>query len=71
MSSRWVLGLSRVQPGERIEVWDQQYLRHVGTVSQVAPHLGVLWINEAHTGVPKLISIQDYRLRHVPVAQAV
>lgn len=70
MSRRWILGLSRVQPGDRIEVWDRQRRRHIGTVSQVAPHLGVLWILEDHTGIPKLIPIRDYCLRHAPATQA-
>jgi hypothetical protein len=70
MSSRWIIGLGRVEPGDRIEVWDQQQLRHLGTVSQVAPHLGVLWIVETATGIPKLIQTQEYRLCHAPAAQA-
>ena len=31
---------------------------------------GVLWIVEVNTGIPKLISLQDFRLRYAPVAQA-
>jgi hypothetical protein len=61
--------LSRVLPGDRIEVWDHLQLRHAGTVSQTAPHLGVLWILEAATGIQKLIPAQDYRLHHVPLTQ--
>lgn len=61
--------LTRVHPGDRIEVWDQDHLRYAGTVSQAAPHLGVLWILEDTTGIPKLIPAQDYRLRHAPVTQ--
>ncbi|PAU90965.1 hypothetical protein CK505_08445 [Kocuria sp. WN036] len=61
--------LTRVHPGDWIEVWDQNHLRHAGTVSQAAPHLGVLWILEDATGIPKLIPAQDYRLRHAPVTQ--
>jgi hypothetical protein len=62
--------LTRVHPGDRIQVWDQHHLRHTGTVSHVAPHLGMLGILEDATGIPKLIPAQDYRLRHIPVAQA-
>ena len=51
------------------EVWDQEQLRHRGTVSQVAPHLGVLWIVETTTGLPKMIQAQEYRLCFAP-AQA-
>lgn len=65
----WIHDSVRVHPGERIEAWDQDHLRHRGTVSQVAPHLGVLWIFEDGTGIPKLIPAQDYRLRHAPAAQ--
>ena len=62
--------LTRVQPGDRIEAWDPDRMRHTGTVSQTAPHLGVLWIFEDASGIPKLIPAQDYRLRHAPVARA-
>lgn len=65
----WIHDAARLHPGERIEAWDQDHLRHRGTVSQVAPHLGVLWILEDATGVPKLIPAQDYRLRRTLVAQ--
>ncbi|GGG72550.1 hypothetical protein GCM10011374_41620 [Kocuria dechangensis] len=60
--------LTLVHPGDRIEVWDQDHLRHAGTVSQAAPHLGVLWILEDATGIPKLIPAQDHRLHHAPPA---
>lgn len=72
VGSRWILGLSRVQLGDRIEVWDRRHRRHsglAGTVSQVAPHLGVLWILETRTGLPKLIPLQDYCLRHARAPQ--
>jgi len=69
MSSQWIMGLSRLQPGDRIEVWDH-HLRHVGTVSQVAAHLQVLWIVETSTGIPKLIPFGDFRLRRVPAIHA-
>ena len=38
----WLHDLTRVRPGDPIEVWDEHHLRHAGTVSQVAAHLGVL-----------------------------
>ena len=69
MNSRWILGLSRVQPGDWVEVWDQRCLRHLGIVSQVAPRLGVLWIVEPTTGTPRLIPTQKFWLRHAPAAQ--
>lgn len=66
----WLHDLTRVHLGDRIEVWDQHHLRHAGTVSQMAAHLGVLWVREASSGLPKLIPAEDYRLRHASVAQA-
>lgn len=66
----WIHDLTRVHPGDRIEVWDQHHLRHAGTVSQAAAHLGVLWVREASTGIPKLIPAQSCRLRHVSAARA-
>ncbi|MGQ1795831.1 hypothetical protein ACT4S5_01630 [Kocuria oceani] len=69
-SHLWIHDVTRIHPGELIEVWDQDRLRHAGTVSQTAPHLGVLWILEDATGLPKLIPAQDYRLRHIPGTRA-
>ena len=66
----WTQDLDRVHPGDLLEVWDQHHLRHAGTVSHVAAHLGVLWVREASTGLPRLILAQDYRLRHTPAAHA-
>ncbi|MEX5302820.1 hypothetical protein, partial [Kocuria sabuli] len=60
-----------VRPGEMIEVWDEHHLRHAGTVSQMAAHLGVLWVREASSGIPKLIPADEYRLRHASMAHAV
>lgn len=70
MSARWIVGLSRVRVGDRIEAWSRKDLHHVGTVSQVAPHLGVLWILEASSAIPKLIPFREFRLRHAPGARA-
>lgn len=66
----WIHDLARVHLGDRIEVWGQHHLCHAGTVSQMAAHLGVLWVREASSGLPKLIPAEDYRLRHASVAQA-
>ena len=66
----WIHDLTRVHPGDRIEVWDQHHLRHAGTVSQMAADLGVLWVRETSSGLPKLIPAQGYRLRQASVAQA-
>ena len=62
-----VFGL--VRPGDRIEVWEQDHLRHVGTVGQCAPHLRLLWILEAGTGSRRLIPVHGYRLRRSPFAR--
>ncbi|MEX5304847.1 hypothetical protein RF644_03740 [Kocuria sp. CPCC 205258] len=66
----WIHDLARVHLGDRIEVWDQHHLRHAGTVSQIAAHLGVLWVREASSGLAKLIPADEYRLRHTSVAHA-
>ena len=66
----WLHDLTRVRPGDRVEVWDQHRLRHAGTVSQVAAHLGVLWVREANSGLPKLVPIEGHRLRHASAAHA-
>ena len=67
--ARWVLGPARLAPGDRIEVWEHRRPRYTGTVSQVAPHLGVLWVRESRSGLPKLIPAQEYRLRHALTVQ--
>lgn len=69
-AGKWTTELTEVQPGDRIEIWDEDYERCTGTVGQVAPHLGVLWILEAGTGIRRLFPFQGCRLRHVPLALA-
>ncbi|KLU10213.1 hypothetical protein ABL57_08000 [Kocuria sp. SM24M-10] len=59
-----------IRPGDRIEVWEQGTLCHVGTVGQSAPHLGLLWILEAGTGARRLVPVHGYRLRRSPLARA-
>lgn len=66
----WVHDPARIRPGDRIEVWEQDHLRHVGTVGQCAPHLRLLWILEAGTGSRRLIPVHGYRLRLSPFARA-
>lgn len=69
--ARWILGPARVAPGDRIEVWEHRQLCCTGTVSQVAPHLGVLWLEEDRIGTLRLISFRDHRLRRCPRVPAV
>ncbi|WP_298589670.1 hypothetical protein [uncultured Kocuria sp.] len=66
----WVHDPARIRPGDRIEVWEQDHLRHVGTVGQCAPRLRLLWILEAGTGSRRLIPVDGYRLRLSPLARA-
>ena len=65
----WVQDPARIRPGDRIEVCEQDHLRHVGTVGQCAPHLRLLWILEAGTGSRRLIPVHGYRLRRSPFAR--
>ena len=67
----WLHDLTRMRPGDPIEVWDEHHLRHAGTVSQVAAHLGVLWVRETSSGLPKLVATEGHRLRHASAAHAV
>ncbi|HSK33399.1 MAG TPA: hypothetical protein VK903_07940 [Propionicimonas sp.] len=69
-TDRWIHDLARVRPGDPIEVWDEQHLRHAGTVSQVASHLDVLWVRETSSGLPKLVPTEGHRLRHASAAHA-
>jgi hypothetical protein len=66
----WIGDLAAIHPGDRIEIWDEFYEHYVGTVGQVAPHLGVLWILEAGTGVRRLFPFEDCRMRPAPLALA-
>lgn len=66
----WVQDPAGIRAGDRIEVWEQDILRHVGTVGQSAPHLGLLWILEARTGSRRLLPFHGYRLRLSPFARA-
>lgn len=68
--ARWVLGPARLAPGDRVEVWEHRRLRCTGTVSQVAPHLGVLWLEEDRIGTLRLISLREHRLRRCPLVPA-
>ncbi|HST71287.1 MULTISPECIES: hypothetical protein [Kocuria] len=69
-AEKWTTDLSQVRSGDRVEIWDEDYERYIGTVGQVAPHLGVLWILEAGTGVRRLFPFEGCRLRHAPLALA-
>lgn len=66
----WVRDPALIRSGDRIEVWEQGALRHVGTVGQSAPHLGLLWILETGTGARRLVPVHGYRLRRSPAARA-
>lgn len=66
----WVQDPALIRAGDRIEVWEQDTLCHVGTVGQSAPHLGLLWILEARTGSRRLIPFHGYRVRPSPFARA-
>jgi hypothetical protein len=66
----WVRDPALIRPGDRIEVWEQETLCHVGTVGQSAPHLGLLWVLEAGTGARRLVPVHGYRLRRSPASRA-
>lgn len=56
--------LTRLRPGERIQAWRQGQLLYVGTVEEVAPDLGVVWIREVVDGYRRLVHAQDTELRY-------
>lgn len=55
--------LDALQPGDHLEAWEDQTLHYTGTVDEVAPALGVVWIREAGLGLRKMLSVHQYRLR--------
>lgn len=68
--NRWLLGLARVEPGDRVEAWEHGRPRFSGTVSEVAPRLGIMWIREDATGLRRLVSVRDHRLRRSALVPA-
>ncbi|MEX5295853.1 hypothetical protein QYM41_11310 [Kocuria sp. CPCC 205268] len=70
-SSRWLLGLARVRPGDRVEAGERRQPRFTGTVSEVAPPLGIVWVLEDGTGLRRLVSVRHHRLRRCELAAAV
>lgn len=55
--------LSEVHPGDVIELWHDG-LRHCrGTVEEVCPALGVVWVHEAGDGYRRMLHAQDAELR--------
>ena len=66
----WIEDLAPVRPGDPIEVWDELSERCTGTVEEVAPDLGVLWVVETRTQTRRMFSTDDCRLRHPHLAPA-
>lgn len=55
--------LSEVHPGDVVALW-RDGLRHcLGTVEEVCPALGVVWVHEAGDGYRRMIHAQDAELR--------
>lgn len=57
----------RLQPGDGIDVWDDEGLQCTGCVDESAPALGVVWIRD-EDGYRRMFQVRDvelrYRLRH-------
>jgi hypothetical protein len=66
----WILGLARVQPGDRIEAREHRQPWFTGTVSEVAPPLGIAWVLEDGTGLRRLVSVRHHRLRRSQLVTA-
>ena len=66
---RWIQDLYRVVHGDRMEVWNKGHLLYAGTVDEVDPADGVVWICEDGLGERKMIHAQQYRLRYCPAAR--
>ncbi|MFE7629419.1 hypothetical protein [Kocuria sp. NPDC057446] len=69
-SSRWILGLARVLPGDRIEAREHRRPCFTGTISEVVPQLGIAWVVEDRTGLRRLVSLRSHRLRRCELATA-
>lgn len=66
----WILGLARVQPGDRVEAGEHRRPCFTGTVSEVAPQLGIAWVLEDGTGLRRLVSVRSHRLRRSQLVNA-
>lgn len=69
-AEKWIDDPTTIRPGDRIEIWDEFYESCVGTVGQIAPRLGVLWVLEAGTGTRRLFPFEGCRMRPAPLALA-
>lgn len=69
-AEKWIVDPAGIRPGDRIEVWDEDYESCTGTVGQISRHLGVLWVLEAGTGVRRLFPFHGCRMRPAPLALA-
>ncbi|MFI7481493.1 hypothetical protein ACH9EU_03660 [Kocuria sp. M1R5S2] len=69
-AEKWIQDLSSIRPGDRIEVWDELAERCVGTVGEVAPEFGVLWVLEAGTGTRRMFAHEGSRMRLSPLVRA-
>lgn len=55
--------LSEVHPGDVVELWRDGFRHCLGTVEEVCPALGVVWVHEAGDGYRRMIHAQDAELR--------
>ena len=55
--------------GDHMEVWNKNHLLYAGTVDEVDPAHGVVWIHEDGSGERKMIHAQQYHLRYHPTAR--
>ena len=56
--------------GQAPEACNKNHLLYAGTVDEVDPSHGVVWIHEDGSGERKMIHAQRYRLRYRPTTRA-
>lgn len=56
------VAIEHVTPGDAIEARRDGHVLHRGTVTDVAPHLGLLWIMDTLTGGRRLLDIAELEI---------
>jgi hypothetical protein len=60
------VAIEDVNPGDTIEAGRDGHVVHRGTVTDVAPHLGLLWIMDSLTGGRRLVDTAELSISHAP-----
>lgn len=57
---------AQVRAGEVVEAWMGGMLRHRGVLEEIAPQIGVVWIQELGTGMRIMLDLTETDIRAHP-----